>query len=564
MRESLHDAASAYVAELARDHRRAHGVVYTPSPVADFILDQAMGPGLAPDGAVLDPACGAGAFLLPLVSRIACRFDGLGVDIKRGGRREFLREIRRTVWGIDIDPHAVDLTRFNLRSAIESASPGPLPLDFMNENVRTGDFLNANPLAFVKGPVSYIVGNPPYVSTDRISSSDKGAYRERFATAFGRIDLYTLFMEQATRALGEAGVWVFITPDKYLSSESARPIREFLRHRGSVRKLAIFDSHRVFAKAATVPCITVWQAGAEPSPELTVDHIEIPDAKTGFPRAVSSSTQSSTRLAEKQWNFLRKDEEALARRIGAGTPPLREHAIRVSAGWTTGYNPAFLFDHESADQVEHQLLHPTVRGRDIQANRIHDRGDYMLVPYVWRDGAPGELIDLDAYPKARRWLKHHRTRLEQRHCVRKWGKDWWDLHDPMSEPLHRIPKVLVPDVARSNRFAADEGRFVPQHSVYYIVPRDIDAKVLAALLNSPPLEFLVRVKAPVVKDGFSRYRRQFLLDLPVPELDADTQAEIARAVREERHDDLSTLTSNMFGVEAVDVEHALQRLHCGR
>jgi hypothetical protein len=126
----------------------------------------------------------------------------------------------------------------------------------------------------------------------------------------------------------------------------------------------------------------------------------------------------------------------------------------------------------------------------------------------------------------RRYLRGHRRSLEDRHCVRVWEKSWYDLHDPVPLDLASTRKILVPDVARYNRFALDDRNW-PLHSVYYLVPTGIDAEFLTALLNSLPIEFLIRLRAPVVKDGFSRYRKQFLHDLPVV---APPRAEQARLI----------------------------------
>jgi hypothetical protein len=84
------------------------------------------------------------------------------------------------------------------------------------------------------------------------------------------------------------------------------------------------------------------------------------------------------------------------------------------------------------------------------------------------------------------------------------------------------------DVANSNRFAVDRGAFLPLHSVYYVLPKSgVDVDFLAAVLNSSVAGFLVRLFSPVVKDGFNRYRQQFLLTLPVPLASAKQVGEIA-------------------------------------
>ena len=93
------------------------------------------------------------------------------------------------------------------------------------------------------------------------------------------------------------------------------------------------------------------------------------------------------------------------------------------------------------------------------------------------------------------------------------------LADVFPQLLYGTPAPHHPRVWESNRFVVDRGRFFPLHSAYYLIPKgDIDPDFLVAVLNSRVSEFLIRLLAPVVKDGFSRYRRQFLATLPIPYL----------------------------------------------
>ena len=95
---------------------------------------------------------------------------------------------------MDVDKHAVAWQKLIYETLLELMSPGPLPIDFFEDNLAVGDFLQDDLKPSFPDSFSLIVGNPPYVSTDRISPEDKGHYRSRYPTAFGRIDLYTLFM----------------------------------------------------------------------------------------------------------------------------------------------------------------------------------------------------------------------------------------------------------------------------------------------------------------------------------------------------------------------------------
>jgi hypothetical protein len=234
-------------------------------------------------------------------------------------------------------------------------------------------------------------------------------------------------------------------------------------------------------------------------------------------------------------------------------PPLKAHLERLSAGIATGRDPIYILPRDVPVDVEDELLHPAVRGRDIDAFSITDPKLRMLIPYRFENGKP-HLVDLSRYPRARKYLQSHRSTLEKRHCVRVWEKAWYDFHDPMPMDLGQLPKILVPDVARHNRFAYDTGSYWPVHSAYYLVPRGIEPDFLVALLNSAPIEFLIRLNAPIVKDGFSRYRKQFLEGLPIPHTTSRQRASMLRAAKARDREAMNRLAFGLFSLAPRDVK----------
>ncbi|MBF4162504.1 Eco57I restriction-modification methylase domain-containing protein [Nocardioides acrostichi] len=556
MSEALSES-SRYLATLDRDHRRATGVVYTPDAIVELVLDQEFGTDGAPEGPVLDPACGAGVFPTAVVARIASRLEDQGVQItETQGRRRFLADVERFVWALDVDPGAVEVTLREVRALIERLTPGPMSADFLAGNIVAGDFLQDGLFPLGKA-YRHVVGNPPYVPVDRIEASDRATYRKLFTSAVGRTDLYYLFMEQSARVLQEGGTWTLITPDKFLSNRTGQALRTFLRDSGAIRTLSRFTSHSVFRDAATVPCITTWVKGGE---QAAADQHRIELGPDRTPNVTTEARVPRAAFQDSTWTFHSTKAGSLLSAITADHPRLVDHALRISAGPATGYNPAFIVDAKIAAGLDEELVHPTVRGRDIGRFGIEESGAFMVVPYVWGADGQARLVDLDAYPRTRRWLAKHRRNLKERHSVRRWGKCWWDLHDPITLPLHETEKLLVPDVARQNRFAVDPGRFVPQHSAYYLIPRALDADVLAAVLNSAPVELVMRSTAPLVKDGFSRYRRQYLLELPVPTPSAELAIQIGIAARGETPELAAELAATLFNVDAGDVRLALDHI----
>ncbi|HWL88856.1 MAG TPA: TaqI-like C-terminal specificity domain-containing protein [Polyangiaceae bacterium] len=564
-RESLETVAQLegqrYLDTVSLEQRRAGGQIYTPPYLADFVLTQArfVSPLRADHSTLLDPSCGAGVFLERAVAVIAEHVRETHGELTRSvARKALVAAVEANLFGVDVDETACVMTRNAVRRAIHEWTGSPLPASFFQSNVVHGDFLFSQEVTLLppmaKDGFQFIVGNPPYVPTTRISAKYKERLRGSFESAAGRLDLYAMFMERALGLLARGGRLALLTPDKFLVSQSARDLRALLLHGNAIRTVARFRSHKVFADAATVPCVTVVERGGRPREVTVLSCADRPDA-SGQIAVLESREIQQRSLSSAPWHLHALDRHELARRLQGSHPTLAHLTIRVSAGPATGRDGVFVFPRGSQPGVEECLLRPVVRGRDLEPFRINDPGLEMLVPYVFDAAGNAALIDIKEFPGAFRYLRRHRAELEARHCVRVWRKLWYDLHDQISTDLAHQPKILVPDVANSNRFVVDSGHFLPLHSVYYLIPRHgVDASYLCAILNSRVAQFLVRLFSPVVKDGFNRYRQQFLANLPVPLVSTETAQEISTAARQGRLDEIDRWIARLFRLTTEEYE----------
>ncbi len=148
----------AFESLMAPPERRRTGAFYTPFALVERLansgLDTFLATGTADAAemlrsiAVLDPACGSGAFLVFLLERISTRLQLLG-DTRDVStiRRDVLT---RSIFGVDVNPTAVWLCelRLWLSVVIESGETDPravVPLPNLDRNIRTGDALAARP-----------------------------------------------------------------------------------------------------------------------------------------------------------------------------------------------------------------------------------------------------------------------------------------------------------------------------------------------------------------------------------------------------------------------------------
>jgi len=229
--------------QLSRDARRATGVYYTPPEIVRLIVELTLGP-LRPHRGplekplrVLDPACGAGEFVIEAHRFITATYDGTAA--------------RDAVFGVDIDPAAVSAARQRL-CGIDS--------ERHVKNLFAGDALSD--VRLPTASFDAIIGNPPYVNIRQLAKSLPreriDALRERYQTARGNFDLYVLFIERALELLRPGGRCGLIIPNKWATLDYARPCRELLLKQATIEQVIDLIDVRPFAKASGYPPVNAF------------------------------------------------------------------------------------------------------------------------------------------------------------------------------------------------------------------------------------------------------------------------------------------------------------------
>ncbi|WP_437957139.1 DNA methyltransferase [Sorangium sp. So ce119] len=138
--------------------RRRAGSYYTPRDIACHVIQRTLMPLLQAAGrppapedilalAVCDPAMGSGAFLVEACRQLAAHLAaawqraGEGPYVAAGEpplRRAMALVAERCLYGVDLDPFAVDLARLSLWLVV---AQGDVPLSFLDGKLRCGDSL---------------------------------------------------------------------------------------------------------------------------------------------------------------------------------------------------------------------------------------------------------------------------------------------------------------------------------------------------------------------------------------------------------------------------------------
>ncbi len=178
---------------------------------------------------VLDPTCGSGAFLLAAL-RVLAALDRACLGDERAPVLEGI--VRRSIFGVDIDPDAVLVCRLRLLLEVaaerDPASVEPLP--DLSASVRCADALHVA----LEERFEVVIGNPPYVECEPSGFA-------RFKTAASG-NLYALVLERSLELLAPGGRWGFVVPLSLTFSEYLDSTRRLVEESAARLWYASFDN----------------------------------------------------------------------------------------------------------------------------------------------------------------------------------------------------------------------------------------------------------------------------------------------------------------------------------
>lgn len=464
---------------------KQHGDVFTDPVVVEYMLDLV---GYRADRdlshlRVLEPSCGDGVFLMAIISRLLESSQRFGFN--------FEEVFQANVFAYDIDAEKLQYCsrriyeRWKIRIAV-------------GKNFVVGDFLLST-----CPNVDIVVGNPPYIRYEEIPKEWISTYRERFSTFYYRADMYVLFYEKSLQLLESRGKLCFISSNRWLRNTYGKELRKLISQRYSLEVVLDMESVQAFQEPVLAyPAITL--ISQNPTNEWT-----------SYGQIYSLEEISCIKFVHihppKGHNW---DELFLSRKL-ASLYGIEEQGFRIGIGVATGRDALYV-SSKFKGVIEDSLLLPCINARNLKGDEFSWDERYLLTPY----NEEGELIDLNHYPHAKKYLESHFGELSVRAKARKNPEQWYATIDKIDRKLVKCPKILLPDISANRFIFLDEGRFYPQHNLYYILGNGITRlKILAALLMSSPIREQLSLVANRMNGGFTRWQSQYLKKLRIPLID---------------------------------------------
>ena len=555
--------------------KKAGGVYYTPQYIVEYIVKNTVGKlveGKTPEEIaamkILDPACGSGSFLIGAYTYLLRYHLDWYAENKPKKHKEAVFQVRENEWylttaekkrillnnifGVDIDPQAVEVTKLSLllkvlehesRESIDQqvklGLEGVLPN--LAGNVKCGNSLigpdfydtpqttlfdeeemrrinvfdwNDDVKGFGKimkrGGFDCVIGNPPY---GMITERDNKAYFEKqYETPEGRFDKYELFIECGIKLLVKNGFLSYIIPSPLLSNLYARKLRKFLLEKMLIREITNFGMD-VFPDPTIHTCIIVLsnvekynsnkvkirkQVKSHTELQLNYD-FEIPQQKLGLNKNVTFDI------------FVDPLSSQLVDKLSSKGVKLGEICF-VRQCIKTGNNKLYVC---SSDEILPEPWKPTLRGKSITRYFTNEK---------------------DLFVKYGPWL----------------ARNW------KNKTFYETPKIAIREAG--NRIIANidfENRYFLS-SLYAIYPKSDENKLsllyLLGILNSRLTTYYVTLIAfNLTKGAFTKVRTNQLARLPIRIINFDDPEEVAE------HDKLVSLVEKMLELQKKHHEARMER-----
>ncbi len=572
--------------------RKAGGVYYTPAYIVEYIVKHTVGlqvEGRSPAQLagskekqpfrVLDMACGSGSFLL---GAYRCLLDycldwyaehkpenskkAVYKDPRDGHWRLTIEERKRIltthIFGVDIDPQAVEVTKLSLLLKVlegetdQSLSLGQLAfgdraLPNLAENIKCGNSLigpdyftgkmfpdseemkRVNPFDWKQGfpdvmkagGFDCIIGNPPYLNVD--DTWGRGDPRlEALKTLFPHIyndktDILFYFLAKSVEVCkGSAG---FIVSRAFLEAYKADKLRAYLASRTAINQIIDFRNFYVFSGVGITTCIVTFDANA-PAKAIQVYKLRLSDLlpvrladQLANPRVFEKVSIRHDALGASPWVLASAGIMKLNAKIDAAGKSL-DTILIIGQGMQTGRNDVFgerTRQEITKWRVKPDMFYKRASNSDVQRYFIRDRGEYIVYPQ-----SAAAFNQLPA--GLQKYLSNHAPELKSRAAYKRGDCEWWKFTWPLHEEHYDRKRIICPYLAPSNRFALDSQKeflSLTDTTVLFENRQAEDMFYLLGLLNSRLLTFRFRTIGKLKSGGIYEYFWNSVSRLPIRRID---------------------------------------------
>ena len=564
---------------------------------------------------ICDPAIGSGAFPVGMMSEIVRTRNVLSNFINDDDRTiyKFKRDcIENSLYGVDIDPGAVEIAKLRLWLSLvvdedDIKNIKPLPnLDYKIvcgnslmgveknlfneklfrelEKVKPFYFNETNPtkkqnyknkidelinkitsghsdfdfevyfseVFHKKGGFDVVIGNPPYISHDKIPIS-KNLLKQKYHSYEPFADIYCFFMEKGLSLQNKKGNITFITSNSYLRAEYGMPIRRLIRKENEILSIISLENTQIF-EDAIVNVAIILSSRIFMGKQGFIFNQSLNKDISGFAKYVTENGfyYNQEMFDSKSWSLIEPRKILIQQKIEKNGKSLEQLGAKIRLGLATGNNDAFVIDDYKRKEFiklnrkNAEIIKPILRGRDIF--RYSYKSPNLFI-FLTKNGLN---IKKD-YPDIYKYLDGFGESFKKRGAQ---GQHWTNLRAVAFFDDFKKEKIVWIELSDIGRFALCEDETYLLNTAYFLLPpQKIGIKYLLGILNSKLMYFYLGLIAETSGMGVSRWINNYVKEFPIVQVDDDKQNQISKLV-----DDILFLKKENEEADTSKIERNIDHL----
>ncbi len=530
--------------------RKKDGVFYTPEYITKYIVDNTLGKLCVDKKEALglenieisipknpkklnkgetklkDALESYRQFLLNLKILMGGNVLGL-YDVKKG-------ILENNLYGVDINSEAVEIAKLSLW--LRTVEHGR-KLNILSGKIKVGNSLiDEKKVAddafvweeefkevFEQGGFDCVIGNPPYVRQELLTSEMKNYFKTKYTTYHGSADLYVFFIERGFNLLRQSGKFSFIFPNKWLKANYGKPLRTWLQAK-HLDEIVDFGDLQIFHDATTYPMIMTL-SDEEKDDRFDFMKLETLDFGDLGKYVKSHSSQIILKnLADDGWQLVSKEVQKILDITKQDSITLGEYTNgEILYGIKTGLTEAFVIDEETKnalieqDASSKEILKPFLMGKDIQRYDTPNINKYLVLFPKGFTKEQSNLEDEDEawrwiqsrYPAIYGWLEQFEAKGKKRYDK---GDFWWELRACEYYEAFEKPKIIYLVFQVKPAFIIDTEKAYSNNAAFVYPKEDY---FLLGILNSKLGWFLISNSCTQIQNGYQLIYDYFK-NIPIP------------------------------------------------
>lgn len=543
------------------------------------------------DVKICDPAVGSGAFLVGMMHEIVRAREVLtpylGESPARTPYTLKRHAIQESIYGVDIDPAAVDIAMLRLWLSLvvdEESYQHIKPLPNLEYKIVTGNSLKvARQLGLFnhnarrkleeikiqyfastessakadlktqidtlikhlsdeeffdfrvyfseifnsKGGFDILIANPPYISHDQIS--DKRSIKKDFKSFEPFADIYCYFLELGLTLQNSRGLICYITSNSYIKAEYGKPIRKMLGALNDILTVVNIEDYQIFDEAIVNAAILISQKKIHGLVRMCWGVNKVYEDEVSFEAFVNKNKFECPQdeFGADTWLLVSSDILKLKKKIEKSGPTLEQLDTKIRLGIATGANKAFIVD----DKKRQYLIKMDRRNQEIIRPILRGRDIYQ---YGYRLPNLHILLTKNGinvkkdYPTIYEHLKSFGEKFKKRGAQ---GQHWTNLRACSFFDDFKKERIVWIELTDKGRFSLCTDEIYLLNSAYFLLPPiSIPTKFLLGILNSKVIQFYLELIAETSGMGTNRWINNFVKRLPIPTTSLEKQKSIIEIV----------------------------------